>query len=69
MITFSALISALDQGGQWEMALDMYEKMRGMGIEANVVTHTSLISALGRGGWEEKLSRMRFHWDFGRFPL
>ncbi len=65
MITYSALINACEKAGQWELALQLFERMQQEGIAPNTVTYNSLITACTQGSQWEKASEvfdhMRFH--------
>jgi pentatricopeptide repeat domain-containing protein 1 len=60
VITYSALINACEKAGQWELALQLFERMQQEGIAPNTVTYNSLITACTQGA---VLGRGRF----GRF--
>jgi pentatricopeptide repeat domain-containing protein 1 len=48
-VTFNALISACEKGGQWQEALAVLEFMRRCGSKPDTVTYNSLISACEKG--------------------
>jgi len=50
VITYSALISACEKGGQAELALKIFDDMRADGIIPNVITYSALISACEKAG-------------------
>lgn len=50
MITYSALISACEKAGQWQAALDLFERMQAEGCPPNVITFNSIITACGQVG-------------------
>jgi pentatricopeptide repeat domain-containing protein 1 len=45
VITYSSLISACEKAGQWDLALQVFDEMRGEGCVPNVITYNSLITA------------------------
>ncbi len=54
IITYGSIISALERGGQWERALEVFERMRVGGVAPNAYIFTSLISACEEGGqWRQ----------------
>ena len=44
-ITYSALISACEKGGQWERALELAREIERKGIVADTITYSALITA------------------------
>jgi pentatricopeptide repeat domain-containing protein 1 len=44
-VTYSAVISACRNGGQWEHALRLLEEMGQQGVERNTITYNAAISA------------------------
>ena len=49
VITYSALISACEKAGQWEMALQLFARMHQDGCRPNTITFNSLIMACAQG--------------------
>jgi pentatricopeptide repeat domain-containing protein 1 len=49
VITYSALINACEKASQWELALQLFERMQQEGIAPNTVTYNSLITACTQG--------------------
>ena len=49
VITYSALISALEKCKEPEQALEIFKKMQQHGIVPNVITYSVLISELEKG--------------------
>lgn len=49
VITYSALINACEKASQWELALQLFERMQQEGIAPNTVTYNSLITACMQG--------------------
>jgi len=49
-VTYSSLIKACGRGGQVNLAIQTFTRMKNAGIEPNVVTWTALIDACGKGG-------------------
>lgn len=45
VITYSALISACEKAGQWQLALNLFNEMLKDKCEPNVITYNSLITA------------------------
>lgn len=45
VITYSALISACEKAGQWQLALNLFEEMLRERCTPNVITYNSLITA------------------------
>jgi pentatricopeptide repeat domain-containing protein 1 len=53
VITFGALISALERGGQWRLALGVFDEMQASGVKPSVQVYTSVLNACERGGqWD-----------------
>jgi pentatricopeptide repeat domain-containing protein 1 len=53
VITYNALISAYEKGGQWERARAAFEEMVAAGVQPNIITYNALISAYEQGRqWE-----------------
>lgn len=46
--TYSAVINALGNSGQWERALDILDQMKEKDMKVNVVAYNSAISALAK---------------------
>ena len=56
-ISYSAVISACEKGGQWEQALTLFQAMPKAKISPNVVSYSAGISACEKGGqWEQALT-------------
>ena len=49
-ITYSALISACEKGGEWERALELAREMERKGIVADTITYSALITACEDAG-------------------
>ena len=47
VVTYTALISAFEKGGQWRLALSAYERMRCQGCKADAIVFNAIIDALG----------------------
>jgi hypothetical protein len=49
------------QGGQWKQALELFEEMKAMGVPADTITYSALISACekGEGMFDLSLSVVR----------
>ena len=64
VISFSAAISAFDQGRQWEQALTLLHKMSDTGMTANMISTRSVLTAWEHGGrWKQEvalLTKMRY---------
>lgn len=45
VITYSALISACEKAGQWQLALNLFSEMLKEKCDPNVITYNSLITA------------------------
>jgi pentatricopeptide repeat protein len=61
VVSYSALISAAEKGGQWKLALE--------GFPGNVVAYSACISALAKGQqWERALELFREIQTFGGSP-
>lgn len=50
VITFSALISACEKAGHWQMALNLFNQMLRERCTPNVITYNSLITACAQVG-------------------
>jgi len=49
VVTYSSLISAYDEGEQWQKADEAFKQMQAAGVTPDVVTYSSLISAYDKG--------------------
>mmetsp|Transcript_6182 Transcript_6182/g.20777 ORF Transcript_6182/g.20777 Transcript_6182/m.20777 type:complete len:562 (+) Transcript_6182:785-2470(+) len=49
-VTYSALVTACEKGGQWERAFEVVETMRAKGVKPNEYTFAALISACEKCG-------------------
>ena len=49
VITYSSLISACEKAGEWQLALQLFDKMALERIRPNVITFNSLITACAQG--------------------
>ena len=49
VVSFSAAISACENGVQWEQALSLLHKMRAAGTTANVVSHSAATAGCDEG--------------------
>ena len=49
MVTYSAVISACEQGQELRRAFDVCAEMRRQALEPNMVTYSALISACEKG--------------------
>jgi len=59
VITYSALISALEKCGQWKLAMDVLEEMK-RDFGTNVIAYSAAIAALSKGQqWEMALNLFR----------
>ena len=50
VITYSALISACEKAGQWQLALNLFGEMLRERCTPNVITYNSLITACAQVG-------------------
>lgn len=50
VITYSALISACEKAGQWQLALNLFAEMLKERCTPNVITYNSLITACAQVG-------------------
>lgn len=57
VITYSALISACEKAGQWQMALNLFSEMLKEKCEPNVITYNSLITACAQVGAQGLLTQ------------
>merc|ERR1712038_476975 len=48
IITYNALIMALEKGCQWKLGLQIFVCMQKPGTEPNIITHNRLIRMLGK---------------------
>ena len=48
-ITSSAAISACENGGEWEQASELFERMLGEGVQRNAIAYSAAINACGKG--------------------
>eukprot|EP00878_Enallax_costatus_P040791 GHUV01047165.1.p1 GENE.GHUV01047165.1~~GHUV01047165.1.p1 ORF type:complete len:151 (-),score=31.72 GHUV01047165.1:487-939(-) len=51
VITYSALISACEKAGQWQLALNLFGEMLKEKCDPNVITYNSLITACAQVIW------------------
>lgn len=69
VVSYSALISAAEKGGQWKLALEILDDMKRAGFPGNVVAYSACISALAKGQqWERALELFREIQTFGGSP-
>lgn len=60
VVSYSALVSASEKGGQWKLALEILDEMKEAGYVGNVVAYSAAISALAKGQqWEKALELFR----------
>jgi pentatricopeptide repeat domain-containing protein 1 len=53
-VTYSTLITACANGGQWQEAVRVFEDMRAARVLPNTITYNTLITACANGGqWQE----------------
>ena len=53
MKTYTTVMSACTRAGQWERALDAFQRMEAAGLEADVMAYNSAISACAAtGAWD-----------------
>ena len=50
---YSAAIASCEKAGQWQQALNFYERMTGLAVHGDVVSFGALVSSLGElGKWK-----------------
>lgn len=62
VVTYTAVISAYEKGGQWRLALGAYEQMRERGCRPDAIVFNAIIDALWETGviWaQRKVPRLR----------
>ena len=62
VVTYTAVISAYEKGGQWRLALSAYEQMRERGCRPDAIVFNAIIDALWETGviWaQRKVTRPR----------
>ena len=53
VISYSSTISACEKGGQWQMAVHLFDSMRKAKVDADVISYNATISACEKGGqWQ-----------------
>ena len=64
VVTYTALISAFEKGGQWRLALSAYERMRCQGCKADAIVFNAIIDALWETGvvWVQRRALKLFRW-------
>jgi len=63
VVTYTAIISAYEKGGQWRMALSAYEQMRERGCRPDAIVFNAIIDALWETGviWAQRKVRRPSH--------
>ena len=70
VISYSAAISAREEGQQWEPAQSLLGQMEARGVEPNVISYNAAISACENGHqWEPALSLLRQKQERGKVIL
>ena len=59
VVTYTAIISAYEKGGQWRLALSGYEQMRERGCRPDAIVFNAIIDALWETGviWAQRKVR------------
>ena len=59
VVTYTAVISAYEKGGQWRLALSAYEQMRERGCRPDAIVFNAIIDALWETGviWAQRKVR------------
>ena len=53
VISYNAIISACEKGGQWQRAVHLFDSMRNAKVKADVISYNATISAYEKGGqWQ-----------------
>lgn len=50
VVTYTALISALERGGQWLLALETFQQMVASGCKPDAIVYNAIIDALWQTG-------------------
>ena len=50
VVTYTALISAYEKGGQWRRALNAFDQMRSQGCRPDAIVYNAIIDALWPDG-------------------
>ena len=60
VVTYTAIISAYEKGGQWRLALSGYEQMRERGCRPDAIVFNAIIDALWETGviWAQRKVRI-----------
>lgn len=60
VVTYTALISALERGGQWQLALEAFQQMLARGCEPDAIVYNAIIDALWQTGvvWAQVSTRV-----------
>ena len=64
VVTYTAIISAYEKGGQWRLALSGYEQMRERGCRPDAIVFNAIIDALWETGviWAQRKVRSLLAW-------
>lgn len=67
VVTYTALISAYEKGGQWRRALTAYEAMRMHGCKPDSIVYNAIIDALWETGviWAQRKVGLIFSLGLG----
>ena len=57
VVTYTTIMGVLHRSGQWQMAMHIFRKMEGAGIQADVKAYNAAIAACAKGcDWQQAWS-------------
>ena len=57
VVTYTTVMGVLHRSGQWQMAMRIFKKMEGAGIQADVKAYNAAIAACAKGcNWQQAWS-------------
>ena len=57
VVTYTTVMGVLHRSGQWQMAMHIFKKMEGAGIQADVKAYNAAIAACAKGcDWQQAWS-------------
>ena len=72
MVTYTALISAMEKGGQWRLAIQSFEQMMAQRCKPDAIVYNAVVNALWETGiiWAQRHALRLFQMALanGHFP-